>query len=192
MLRRRIMPRAALLLTLALGGCLNQGAPLQLAQNVDLARMYGGWYIVATIPNWFEKGMVAPYDVYAPRQDGGLHEDFYFRRGGFNGKLHHLTTYDEIDPGSGNAAWHVQLVWPLQAPFLLLYVDPDYRIAAFGERGRNLGWIYARTPVISAQDYAVLQAKFAAEGYDPGKFKKFVQTEDQIGRNGFWSAGIRP
>ena len=39
-------------------------APLTLAPKVDIPRMYGGWYIVATIPNGFEKGLVEPYDVY--------------------------------------------------------------------------------------------------------------------------------
>ena len=27
--------------------------------KVDMERMYGGWYMIATLPNWFEKGMVA-------------------------------------------------------------------------------------------------------------------------------------
>jgi lipocalin len=36
--------------------------PIPLAK-VEIDRMYGGWYIVATIPNSFEKGIVAPYDL---------------------------------------------------------------------------------------------------------------------------------
>jgi lipocalin-like protein len=46
--------------------------------KVDIDRMCGGWYIVATIPNSFEKGIVAPYDAYSRRADGDIQEDFYF------------------------------------------------------------------------------------------------------------------
>jgi apolipoprotein D and lipocalin family protein len=183
---------AALLLPLVLGGCFTKNPPLPLAKNVDLPRMYGGWYIVATIPNRIEKGIVAPCDVYSPRSDGAIREDFYFQRGGFHGARHHLTTHDEVDPNSGGAAWHVQLIWPIKLPFLLLYVDKDYRFALFGERSRDLGWIYARDPRLSDHDYLMLKAKFAAAGYDSSKFKKFVQLPGQIGKQGFWNDGILP
>ena len=58
-----------------LSGCegpgLDDGPPLPLA-HVDLDRMYGGWFLIATLPNSFEKGMVAPYDVYSRRPDGDI------------------------------------------------------------------------------------------------------------------------
>ena len=184
---------AALLAAVLTDGCSTaQGPPLPLASNVDLSRMYGGWYIVATIPNDIEKGMVAPYDVYTPRRDGFVREDFYFRKGGFLQPQRYLTTHDEVQPNTGNASWKVQLIWPVKLPFLLVHVDDDYRFALFGERGRDLGWIYAREPQLSDADYLRLKAKFAAVGYDPMKFRKIVQSADQIGRPGFWSDGVKP
>ena len=52
------VPLAALLLQ----ACAATNPPIPLASKVDLKAIQGGWYIVATIPNWFEKGMVAPYE----------------------------------------------------------------------------------------------------------------------------------
>jgi apolipoprotein D and lipocalin family protein len=164
-------------------------APIPLA-TVDLDRMYGGWYIVATIRNGFEKGMVAPYDVYSKRADGDIAEDFYVRWGGFDAPQRHYTVHDWVLPGTGNAHWRVQILWPVNLPFLVLYTDPEYRYVMFGEQNRKLGWIYSRTPNIPDDDYAALLLRFRHAGYDTSSFVKIVQTPDQIGQPGFWSDGI--
>jgi len=176
--------------TTALQGCSTAGKPLPLA-DVDLNRMYGGWYLIATIPNGFERGLVAPYDVYTRRSDGDIREDFYVQRGGFDAPLKHFTVHDWVRPGTRNAHWRVQIVWPINLPFLVLYADPEYRYVLFGEDGRDLGWIYSRTPRITDADYQALLARFQAAGYDASKFRKFVQAPDQIGQPGFWSDKIK-
>jgi len=193
-----LSPRWRLLLALtllsssatALQGCSTAGKPLSLA-DVDLNRMYGGWYLIATIPNGFERGLVAPYDVYTRRSDGDIREDFYVQRGGFDAPLKHFTVHDWVRPGTRNAHWRVQIVWPINLPFLVLYADPEYRYVLFGEDGRDLGWIYSRTPRITDADYQALLARFQAAGYDASKFRKFVQAPDQIGQPGFWSDKIK-
>ncbi len=154
--------------------------------------MYGGWYLVATIPNRFERGLVAPYDVYSKRPDGDIREDFYTRRGGFDAPLKHYTVHDWVRPGTGNAHWRVRLLWPFDFPFLVLFVDPGYRYALFGEESRDLGWIFSREPLLSDDDYRGLLARFTALGYDASRFRRFVQTPAQIGAPGFWSDGITP
>ena len=73
--------------------------PIPLAK-VDIDRMYGGWYLVATIPNSFEKGIVAPYDVYSRRADGDIQEDFYFLSGGFHAPKKHFVVHDWVLPGT--------------------------------------------------------------------------------------------
>ena len=93
-----------------------QTAPIPLAK-VDINRMYGGWHLIATIPNWFEKGIVAPYDVYSKRPDGDIQEDFYFQSGSFAAPQKHYTVHDWIVPGTNNAHWRVQVFWPVDLPF---------------------------------------------------------------------------
>jgi apolipoprotein D and lipocalin family protein len=165
-------------------------SPLPLA-HVDLDRMYGGWYLIATIRNGFEKGMVGPYDVYSKRPDGDIREDFYTRHGGFEAPLQHFVVHDWVRPGTYNAHWRVQVFWPINLPFLLFYTDPDYRYVLFGEDNRKLGWVYSRTRTIPDADYDALMARFRAAGYDTAAFVKFVQSPDQIGQPGFWSEGVK-
>ena len=164
--------------------------PIPLA-HVDLNRMYGGWYLIATLKNGFEKGMVGPYDVYSKRPDGDIREDFYMRRGAFSAPVKHFVVHDWVRPGTNNAHWRVQVLWPINLPFLVLYTDPDYRYVLFGEQDRKLGWIYSRTKTIPDEDYQSLLARFRSLGYDTTGFVKFVQTPDQIGQPGIWDAGIK-
>jgi apolipoprotein D and lipocalin family protein len=189
----RLVTTAMAITGFMLAGCQTaRQPPLPLAQHVDLDRMYGGWHIVATIPNSFEKGMVEPYDVYSKRPDGDIREDFYARKGGFDAPKRHFVVHDWVKPGTGNAHWRVQVFWPVNLPFLVLYVDPDYRYVLYGEEGRDLGWIYARRPEIPDADYKALLERFRQLGYDPSKFRKIVQKPGDIGRPGFWSDGVKP
>ena len=196
-MNRRCFPIAvgglgSLLAAVSIGaaGCASH-PHLPLAQSVDIEKMYGGWYIVATIPNAFERGLVAPYDVYSRRPDGDIREDFYSRRGSFAAERKHYVVHDWVKPGTGGAHWRVQPIWPLNLPFLVLYVDPQYRFVMYGEEDRSLAWIYSRTPQISDGDYQALLRRFADLGYDTSRFRKFIQTPNQIGKPGFWSDGVR-
>jgi len=181
---------SSILIALAAGAWAE--APLPLAPNVDLARVYGGWHIIATMPNSFERGMVAPYDVYAPGAKGEVREDFYVQRGSFGAPRKHFTVRDFIAPSTGNAHWRVQVIWPLKLPFLMLYLDPGGRYILWGEDSRKLGWVYARETDIPDADYRDLMQRFAVLGFDTTKFRKIVQHPNQIGAPGYWSDGIKP
>jgi apolipoprotein D and lipocalin family protein len=181
----------ALSLLAQLAACAGSSSPLPLASQVNLEAMQGRWYIVATIPNYFERGMVAPFDVYSLRADGDIQEDFYVRRGSFAAKVRHFTVKDTMVPGSHNASWRVHLFWPISVPFLVLYTDPGYRYVMFGENDRALGWIFSRTATISDTDYRALLDRFAALGYDTTRFRRVIQLPEQIGMPGFWNDGIQ-
>jgi apolipoprotein D and lipocalin family protein len=187
------MSRAAgltLLAYLALAGASSGAGESSPQPPIDMRKMYGGWYMIATIPNAFERGIVAPYDVYSERPDGDIQEDFTFRPGSFSAEPRHYTVHDWVLPNTGNRHWRVQVFWPINLPFLALYVDKDYRYVIFGEEDRQLGWIFSRSQTIPPPDYADLLRRFAALGYDPAKLVMFVQTPDQIGKSGYWSEGV--
>jgi len=152
--------------------------------------MYGRWYIVATIPNWFERGMVAPVDNFSPRPDGDIQEDFCGQRSSFASPQKHFVAHDWVRPGTLNAHWRVQVLWSIDLPFLLLYVGPTSRYAMFGENDRTLGWISSRDQVIEHAVYRGLLARFQSLGYDSRKFQKIVQKPEQVGMPGFWNEAI--
>jgi apolipoprotein D and lipocalin family protein len=167
-----------------------KAAPVPLAK-VELPKMMGDWYLLATMPNFFEKGMVAGHDVYSLRPDGAIREDFDMRRGSFAAKPTRATTKITVQPNTGEADWRVHFFGLISLPFQVLYVDPDYRFALFGEQNRKLGWVYARSRTISDADYRMLMGRFQALGYDSSKFRKFIQTPNEIGQPGFWSDGVK-
>ncbi len=53
-------------------------------------------------------------------------------------------------------------------------------------------WIAAIGLTLFLADYAALLGRFQALGYDSLKFRKFIQTSEQIGQPGFWSDGVKP
>ena len=159
--------------------------------EVDLEKMYGGWYLIATLPNWFEKGLVQPYDVFSRRDDGDIREDFYARWGAFDAPQKHYVVHDWVRAGSHNAHWRVRPVWPLSLPFLILYTDPDYRFVIFGEEDRKLGWIYSRTATVGDKDYANLSRHLQDLGYEPDKFVRFLQELQQFGKPGYWTEKVK-
>jgi apolipoprotein D and lipocalin family protein len=114
------------------------------------------------------------------------------RDGGFDKDRDHLVTDIEVLPGTGNADWRVKPFWPVSLPFQVLYVDPQYRFVLFGEQDHSLGWIYAREKTISDSDFQFLLDRFRDLGYDASQFRKVIQLPEQIGKQGFWSDGIRP
>ena len=99
--------------------------------------------------------------------------------------------HDWIVPGTNNAHWRVQVFWPVDLPFLVLYVDPQYRYVLYGENDRQLGWIYARAQTLPEGDYQTLLNRFESLGYDKTRFVRFVQKPEQLGQPGYWSEGIK-
>jgi apolipoprotein D and lipocalin family protein len=159
--------------------------PLPAAPQVDLEKIWGAWYIVANIPNWFEAPLVGLYDIYSRRPDGDIAENFYTHSRSFRSPLEHFEVHDWVEPGTNNAKWRVQVMWPLNFPFWVLWVDPDDQYVLFGYPDRSLGWIFARRQTIDEPTYQALLARFAALGYDPSKFRRIVQLPAQIGQKGF-------
>jgi apolipoprotein D and lipocalin family protein len=185
----------AVFVPVTLTGCVHAGistkgnVPLA---TVDLQRMYGGWYIIAAMPNPLDRGLVGSYDVFSPGQEAlHIHEDFYMQRGGFHGvKRHFSGNFIRVLPNSGNADWRVSPIWPLSLPFQIVYVDPDYRFVLFGEQNRKWGWVYSRTQIVSNVCYEAMLGKFHDLGWDTSLFREVIQKPDQIGLPGFWSEGV--
>jgi apolipoprotein D and lipocalin family protein len=79
----------------------------------------------------------------------------------------------------------VQVFWPINFAFWILYVDPDDRYVLFGYPDRSLGWIYSRSQTIDETAYQSLLERFRALGYDSSKIRRIVQLPSQIGQKGF-------
>lgn len=164
-----------------LSGCATHGSsmkktPLPLAQNVDIPRFMGDWYVIANIPTFIEKGAHDAVEGYALRPDGRIATTFTFRKGSFTGPLKTYHPVGTIHDPVTRAEWRMQFVWPFQAAYLITYLDEDYTETIIGVPSRKYAWIMARTPQIPESRYNDLVRRMADMGYDVSRLQKVPQS----------------
>ena len=172
---RRAGVMALLLSALHIGGCRNDHPPLALADAVDLGRFMGDWYVIANIPTRLERDAYNAVESYRLAADGSIETTFTFRQGGFDGEPKRYTPRGFVRPGTGNAVWGMQFVWPVKADYRIAWLAPDYSMVVVGREARDYVWIMAREPAIPEADYERLLAFVGQQGYDLSKVRKVPQ-----------------
>ena len=180
-LKLGIIAILALLATLA--AC-SSTKPLQSAAQVDIERFGGEWYVIANIPYFMERNRVASKTIYERTGPTTFNDIFVSKRGSFDaqskrvaGKLKSIS--------DDHTQWQARFYWVLNSQFSVLDIDPEHQIMLLGVASRELGWVFAREPKISAADYAKAMATFAEFGYDTSLFSKVPQFPEQLGQPGF-------
>ena len=143
--------------------------------NVDLPRFMGDWYVIATIPSWFEKDAWNPVETYRLEPDGRIDTLYRYRKGGFDGARKEIASTGFVTPGTGNAVWGVQLLWPIKAQYLITYVNDDYTQTIIARDKRDYVWVMARTPTISQADYDALVERVRDLRYPMERLRKVPQ-----------------
>ena len=168
----RLLATAALLLA----GCRESAhPPLALAEDVDIERFMGDWYVIANIPTAIEKNAHNAIESYRLAEDGTIATTFTFRKDGFDGAEKRYTPRGFVREGTGNAVWGMRFVWPVKADYRIAYVDPGYTQTVIGREARDYVWIMARSPQIAEADYERLVAFVASQGYDTAKIRRVPQ-----------------
>jgi apolipoprotein D and lipocalin family protein len=81
-----------------------------------------------------------------------------------------------VRPDSGNAIWGMQFIWPIEAEYVVVYLNQDYTQTIIGRTPRDYAWIMARTPTISDGDYQAQLERLRALGYDTTKVRRVPQS----------------
>jgi len=149
--------------------------PLVLASHVDLPRFMGDWYVIASIPTLFEKGVHNAKDTYRLRADGAIETTFTFNADSPTGPVKHYGSVGYVLDPATNAVWGQQYVWPFKADYRISYVSPGYDVAVIAREKRDHVWIMARTPSIPEAELARLTTFVASLGYDSGKLQRVPQ-----------------
>lgn len=179
------MKRAASLLaiaTLAMAGCgEDDHPPLALAQDVNLERFMGDWYVIASIPTRIEREAYNAIESYRLAADGTIETTFTFRKGGFDSETRRYTPRGFVRPGTNNAVWGMRFVWPVKADYRIAWLAPDYSQVVVGREARDYVWIMAREPEIPEADFERLVAFIGQQGYDVSKIRKVPQRRAVAG-----------
>ena len=182
----KILKISGLALLMLLSGCqTSPPASMPLAENLDLERFMGDWYVIANIPTFLEKEAYNAIESYRLEEEKQVATTFRFRKGDFDGplKVYHPTGFVSDD---NNAVWGMQFVWPIKAEFLVLHVDKDYQRTIIGRSKRDYVWIMARKPRLSESEYQQLVTIVENAGYDPAELRRVPQQwpETGAGRDG--------
>ncbi len=171
----------ALLMLVGLGssGCATRApmpTPLPLAQNVDLPRFMGDWYVIANIPTFIEKDAYDAVESYELRPDGSIATTFRFRRGSPDGPLKTYHPTGTIHDPVTNAEWRMQFLWPFKSAYLILYLDDAHETTVIGVPSRKYVWIMARKPTLPEPRYQELVRFLDSVGYDTTQLQKVPQS----------------
>lgn len=153
---------------LGISGCAgSELLPTRLAENVDIQRYMGSWYVIAQIPTFMEVGAHNAVETYSLAADGTIPTVFTCNKDGFNGprKVIKSTAYTT----DNSAVLKVQFWWPFKADYRIMYLTPDYSQVIVGRNQRDYVWIMARTPQIPTADLEKMKQIVAEEGYDMRK-----------------------
>ena len=168
---------------LAVAACASRGrdAPpaeqptVPVARNVDLARFMGDWYVIANVPTWPERAAFNAVESYSLKEDGRVATKFRYRHGSFDAPVSTMHPVGTVRPGTGNAVWDMQFVWPFQAEYVIADLSADGQRTLIARSSRDYAWLMARTPQISQQHYDEAMAQLRAMGYDTDKVRRVPQ-----------------
>ncbi|MGH8238099.1 MAG: lipocalin family protein, partial [Steroidobacteraceae bacterium] len=166
--RRAVVVLAAATL---LSACQVSRSPITTANQVDLNRFMGRWYVIACIPTFIERDAYNAVEAYELAKDGSIETTFTFNQGAFDGPVRRYQPRGFVRDRTSNAVWGMQFVWPIKADYRIVHVSGDYRQTIVGREARDHVWIMARSPTIPGEEYAALLAIVEREGYDMSELR---------------------
>jgi apolipoprotein D and lipocalin family protein len=152
---------------------------------VDLPRFMGRWWVIANIPYFAERGKLASSDNYSLREDGRIDVVYAYRKSFEEAEERTLNAWARPLPETGNAHWRQRFFGILSVELQVLEIAPDYRWALIGNPKRSLAWVFARDPLMGADEYRQVVERLRPFGYAPEDLQRVPQSPEQVGQPGF-------
>ncbi len=154
---------------------LDRKPELQPVRHVDLSRYMGSWRVIACMDNPLERDFVDAVETY--RFEGGNQIGVYFewRSKSFDAPLQKYDFRGHVLKGGSNARWGMRLFPPFSVSYVIIYLSPDYSVAAVAHPSRKFGWVLSRRRSIPEEEYEKVMGIFAKQRYDTSKFKLVSQ-----------------
>ena len=156
-----------------ISGCALNDVPLPTAENVNIDRFMGRWYVHGYTPIIVDKDAHNAIEHYRLDAEKKIQTTYQFRDGGVDAEIKTLTPVGWVDEGvDSNAEWRMQFIWPFTADYIILYVDAEYSETIVAHPSRKYAWIMLRGDSVSDADYDRLLSKLKLAGYDTGIMQK--------------------
>ena len=111
-----------------LAACASTPPTIPPVASVDLPRFMGDWYVIAQIPTYIERKAFDSVESYRLDEDGKIRTTFRYRNGSADAPLKTMEPVGRVVPGTNNAVWEMQFVWPIQAEYVIVDLAPDYSL----------------------------------------------------------------
>lgn len=146
------------------------------ADNVDLDRFMGNWYVIAHIPPSKTKNAYNEIERYTRGDDADtVNVKFTYREGGFDGQQKTMRPWATVLDDPSNALWAMHFYYVLRLQYVISYVSPDYDTTIIARDKKDFVWIMARTPKIDDATYRSLVDRVKDIGYDTSELRKVPQ-----------------
>ncbi len=178
---RRLTVVFATSLAAMFSGCTHTPTTIRAVDQVDLPRFMGDWYVIAHIPSWMDREAFNAVESYTLQPDGTIQTTYQYRSGSHDAPIKTMNPVGFVRPGTGNAVWGMQFVWPIKAEYVIVHVDDSYSQTIIGRSARDYAWIMARTPTMSDADYAAALLRLQALGYSLDDVRKVPQRWPEPG-----------
>ena len=167
---------AALGIGALLSACASTPPTIPPVASVDLPRFMGDWYVIAQIPTYLERKAFDSVESYRIDDEGKIRTTFRYRNGSADAPMKTMEPVGRVVPGTNNAVWEMQFVWPIQAEYVIVDLAPDYSRTIVGRSKRDYVWLMARTPSLPAPELAAAIEKIRTLGYDTSKLRMVPQA----------------
>ena len=167
---------AALGIGALLSACASTPPTIPPVASVDLPRFMGDWYVIAQIPTYLERKAFDSVESYRLDADGKIRTTFRYRNGSADAPMKTMEPVGRVVPGTNNAVWEMQFVWPIQAEYVIVDLAPDYSRTIVGRSKRDYVWLMSRQPSLPAPELAAAIQKIRELGYDTTKLRMVPQS----------------
>jgi apolipoprotein D and lipocalin family protein len=174
-MRPSLLLIATMFLVTACAGLGRAREPTPLAAEVDLHRFMGDWYVIAFIPIFPERHAHNAVESYRLAPDGRIETTYRFRDGSFDAPLTTHAPTGFVVPGTRNAVWGMQFIWPFKGEYRIAHLEPDYSATIVARNKRDYVWLMARTPRIDDAAFDRYRDLIGAMGYDLAKLRAVPQ-----------------
>lgn len=153
-----------------LSGCSEE--PLDVAEDVDLARFQGKWYEIAKLPRPTQADCTGTTAFYTLRE-GGLDVENQCHLAKLDGELRSRSARATVADGSAKLAIDIG---GFSGDYWILEVGPSYEYAVIGVPSRDYLWILSRTPKLDQGTLDGVVERMRAAKFDTGKLEYTLQA----------------
>lgn len=151
------------------------GPNQKLADNVDLKRFLGKWYVHGFTPTFLDKNAVNATETYELGEDGKINTTYAFRKHEPGGKQKTYKPIGWVYDKRTSAEWRMRFFGLFTAPYYILYVDENYETTVVGHPKKELAWIMSRSPQVDSDTYNRLLDELKNRDYKLERFRRMQQ-----------------